>query len=254
MNQKAFTFLIFILILSIQCSCQTTDPSSTTTSETESVKKIETTPVAKTPAQLRAERLRDYSFLEMDGKKIHYRSEGEGPVMILIHGMGSNLTQWNHYTDYFKTKFQVVSVDLPGGRFGKSESLYKMNHTDNLSLFISDFMNSLNIDKAHIIGSSYGGSTAYNFAANHSEKVDKLILIAPAIRLNDPLVEKINNPTLLIWGEKDPILPLEQAHFLNDNIKDSKLTIYEGGPHVPIDAPYAKRSIQDIEQFLKANK
>jgi len=186
--------------------------------------------------------------MQLDGKKIHYRDEGKGPALVLIHGMGSNLKQWNNYTDMLKDKYRVISMDTPGGRFGSSEAMFARPSTDSIAIFITMMMDELNIDKAHICGSSYGGATAINVAATFPERVEGLILIAAAQALS-PLVKDITAPTLIMWGENDPILPLDQANTLNETIKGSVLKVYAGGKHVPTDS-HKDETVADIREFL----
>ena len=253
MNQKAFIFFFLILASIFPCSCQT-KKSNNTTKEKALKEDISTKSITQFLKEKRVNKIavkhKDFSFLELEGKKIHYRDEGNGPTIVLIHGMGSNLTQWNHYTDYFKASFRVISLDLPGGKYGKSEKMLKFGNTDNLAVFLNKFLTTLSVKDAHIIGSSYGGAVGFKFAANFNKKVKSLILIAPAVRINNPLTKKIKNPTLIIWGDKDSLLPVKQAYQLNKVIKNSILKIYEGGPHVPIKNTYARRSIKDIEDFI----
>lgn len=204
---------------------------------------------AEARAKRLAERNKTYTMVQLANKNIHYRDEGEGHPLLLIHGMGSNLKQWNDYTDVLSQKYRVISMDMPGGRFGQSEAMFTRPSTDSMALFITMLMDELELDKATICGSSYGGATAINVAAIYPERVEKLILIAAAQALS-PMTKDINAPTLIMWGEKDPILPLEQAHTLKVNITDSKLIIYKDGPHVPTES-HKEETLTDIQTFLE---
>jgi len=247
MNQIASLFLFFLCIGSItSCIGQIENPDKPSNIVTKQKTAQELRQEAR--AKRLAERNKTYNFATLNGKKIHYRDEGTGPTLILIHGMGSNLKQWNHYNDYFKENYRVLSMDLPGARFGQSEALFAFASTDSLAYFVTMLMDELKIEKAHVAGSSFGGATAIQMAALYPERVNKLILIAAAQAMS-PIVKEIKAPTLIMWGEKDPILPLEQAHSLNSNIPGSKLKIYKDGPHVPTDS-HAEETIADIDAFL----
>lgn len=189
-----------------------------------------------------------YSFLSINGTKVHYRDQGTGTPVVLIHGMGSNLNQWNHLSAQLSKNYRVLSMDLPGSKFGKSGQMFQKSQADSIALFIDLFMENLKVDKAHIIGSSYGGAIAINLAASFKERVNKLVLISSA-SYKSPLVNKIENKTLIIWGGQDKLLPLSQGKILHQRIAGSELVNYDDGKHVPI-LTHPKRITKDIAQFL----
>ncbi|QQR97033.1 MAG: alpha/beta hydrolase [Sphingobacteriales bacterium] len=53
-------------------------------------------------------------FIDIDGMKVHYRIEGDGKPIVLIHGTGSCLQTWDIWTDSLKKNFKVIRVDMPG--------------------------------------------------------------------------------------------------------------------------------------------
>ena len=247
MNQITSTLLKIFFLLSIYgCSAQSGN----------SIKPAKVVTKAKTSQELRIEARqirqvalkKTYSFIQLNGKKIHYRDEGLGPVLVLIHGMGSNLKQWNNYIDFFMKDFRVISMDLPGGKYGQSEALFTMSKTDSLAYFVSVLMDELNIDKAHVAGSSLGGAIAIQLAALYPQRVSRLILISAA-QTHNPAVKTIKAPTLIIWGDNDRLTPLDQAHILQKSIEGSELIIYEGGGHVPTNS-HTKDITAAIASFL----
>ncbi|WP_197472233.1 alpha/beta fold hydrolase, partial [Oleiphilus sp. HI0067] len=54
------------------------------------------------------------SFMELDGNRIHYRDEGEGDVIVLIHGTASSLHTWDAWTESLKQHYRIIRMDLPG--------------------------------------------------------------------------------------------------------------------------------------------
>ncbi|MBB6610967.1 alpha/beta hydrolase [Pontibacter sp. Tf4] len=117
-------------------------------------------------------------YLTIDGANLHYRDEGRGTPIILLHGTAASLNTWDGWSTELSKNYRVLRLDLPG--FG----LTGRNQTDTYSIayyadLLLHFMDSLNIDKAHIAGSSLGGQIAFDFAADHPERVQKLILISP---------------------------------------------------------------------------
>ena len=117
-------------------------------------------------------------FISLDGATLHYRDEGQGTPVVLLHGTAASLHTWDGWAKEMSKSHRVLRLDLPG--FG----LTGRNTTDTYSIeYYSDlllhFLDSLNIERAHLAGSSLGGQIAYDFAASHPERVQKLILVSP---------------------------------------------------------------------------
>ena len=51
--------------------------------------------------------------MTLNGRKIHYRDEGEGPTIVLIHGTGASLHTWEDWTKYLIKDYRVIRLDLP---------------------------------------------------------------------------------------------------------------------------------------------
>ncbi|MEJ8801407.1 alpha/beta fold hydrolase [Pontibacter sp. H249] len=117
-------------------------------------------------------------FISIGGANLHYRDEGQGTPIILLHGTAASLNTWDGWTAELSKTHRVLRLDLPGfGLTGRnSTDTYTIAYYSNLVL---NFLNQLGIDKAHIAGSSLGGQIAFDFAANHPERVQKLILVSP---------------------------------------------------------------------------
>ncbi|GAB3200356.1 pimeloyl-ACP methyl ester carboxylesterase [Pontibacter aydingkolensis] len=117
-------------------------------------------------------------FKSIAGANLHYRDEGQGTPIILLHGTAASLNTWDGWAKELSKTHRVLRLDLPG--FG----LTGRNQTDTYTIayyseLVQHFMDELGIDKAHIAGSSLGGQIAYDFAATHPERVQKLILVSP---------------------------------------------------------------------------
>lgn len=87
-------------------------------------------------------------------KKIHYRINGNGNPVILIHGFGEDGEIWNHQVDHLKNKFQLIVPDLPGS--GKSEMIDDMS-IEGMAEVIHAIIHEEDIDVCPIIGHSMGG-------------------------------------------------------------------------------------------------
>lgn len=123
--------------------------------------------------------LESSEFLPMDGMNVHYTDEGDqsdSVPMVLIHGTGSSLHTFEGWTKKLKKRRRVIRPDLPGygltGPFPDRD--YSMESYVN---FLKVFLNQLEVDQCVLAGNSLGGGIAWRFAAEHPEKVHKLILI-----------------------------------------------------------------------------
>jgi len=112
------------------------------------------------------------------GQKIHYMEAGSGPVVILLHGLGGDLTNWASTVGPLSEKYHVIAPDQIG--FGHSDKPLINYRVGTLVDFLDGFYKELKIEKASLVGNSLGGWTAAAFALAHPEKVDRLILVDSA--------------------------------------------------------------------------
>jgi len=116
-------------------------------------------------------------FLEVDGLRVHYRIEGKGPVLVLLHGMLSSLHTWDGWTERLKKNYTVVRLDMPGFGLtgpGPDRFLYTRQEFEKV---LDDIFNGLKLKKFTLAGNSLGGFFSWRYAIRHPEKVEKLILI-----------------------------------------------------------------------------
>ncbi len=99
-------------------------------------------------------------FIEADGIKIHYRTRGEGPVLLLLHGITLSSEQWSPFLDSFAKKYTVIAPDFPG--HGKSNRLPAHFGFDKWASLILNMLNQLGIEKIKAIGNSAGYTPAYD--------------------------------------------------------------------------------------------
>lgn len=97
--------------------------------------------------------------------------------VILLHGWGGSLQSLNPLAQELSDKlpFRIINLELPG--FGQTVMQSEVMGTEDYAEFVNDFMNDQGIAKAILVGHSFGGKTAINFALNHPDKVENLILI-----------------------------------------------------------------------------
>ncbi|WP_276499241.1 alpha/beta fold hydrolase [Pontibacter litorisediminis] len=117
-------------------------------------------------------------FKSIAGANVHYRDEGKGTPIVLLHGTAASLNTWDGWASELSKSHRVLRLDLPGfGLTGRNVTdTYTIDYYADLLLH---FLDSLGIEQAHLAGSSLGGQIAFDFAADHPERVQKLILVSP---------------------------------------------------------------------------
>ena len=136
---------------------------------------------------LKAEYANDYSkFIEVNEMQVHYRDEGKGFPIILIHGTASSLHTWNDWTKELTQTYRVIRMDLPA--FGITGPNKNADYSIKAyTQFLHQFLAKMEIDKFYLVGNSLGGNIAWNYAAEYPEKIEKLILVdASGLPTNKP--------------------------------------------------------------------
>ena len=117
-------------------------------------------------------------FIEINGVNTHFRRQGAGEALLLIHGFGSSTYTWRGVVDSLAQDFEVHAIDLPG--FGFSQALQATPTVDAYVDFINDFMQTLGLGGAVFMGNSFGGEISWRCALKYPERVRALILIDAA--------------------------------------------------------------------------
>ncbi|MFY9241879.1 MAG: alpha/beta hydrolase [Polaribacter sp.] len=125
-------------------------------------------------------------FLEIDGMQVHYRDEGEGFPIVLVHGTASSLHTWNAWTKELTKNYRVIRMDLPA--FGITGPNKNADYSIKAyTQFLNQFLTQIKVDKFYLAGNSLGGNIAWNYTAEYPEKVSKLILVdASGLPTNKP--------------------------------------------------------------------
>jgi pimeloyl-ACP methyl ester carboxylesterase len=117
--------------------------------------------------------------INIQGTSVHYRDEGQGPPLLLLHGTGASLHTWDRWTEILQPYFRIVRLDLPGfGLTGPDANRdYTISHYVDV---VQAFTQALELPRFHLAGNSLGGEIAWNYALEHPQQVDRLILIDAA--------------------------------------------------------------------------
>ena len=125
-------------------------------------------------------------FIEINGMQVHYRDEGKGFPIVLVHGTASSLHTWDAWTKELTKTNRVIRMDLPAfGITGPNATAdYSIKSYTN---FLNQFLQKVKVDEFHLAGNSLGGNIAWNYTAEHPKKVEKLILVdASGLPTNKP--------------------------------------------------------------------
>lgn len=133
-------------------------------------------------------------YVTVDNLSIHYRCEGEGSPIVLLHGMGSNSKSWKNQINAFKDYFKVFAWDAPG--YGKSSDPKKeLIDFKSFAEILKKFLDQLQLKNIYILGHSMGSALAMELYNLYPEYVDSLILADPT-RGSAPLNNKQNEKSL----------------------------------------------------------
>ncbi len=137
----------------------------------------------------------------VDGHRLAYLDEGQGPPLILIHGFGGSMWQWE-YQQSLATHFRVITPDLIGsGLSDKPDLDYR---PEALIESVRGFMDTLGLSTATLVGNSMGAGLAIGMALSHPHRVDRLVLIDGLPdhvreRLASPLMQRAVNTDVPVW-------------------------------------------------------
>lgn len=116
-------------------------------------------------------------YATLEGLRVRYVRGGSGPPVLLVHGILSSIYTWRDLLPLLTRQHEVVALDLPG--FGASDQPADLSGEVYPTVLLR-LMERLAIPRAAIVGHSLGGAAASVLAAQHPERVERLVLIAPA--------------------------------------------------------------------------
>ena len=140
--------------------------------------------------------------VEVNGERVAYLDIGQGQPVILIHGFGGSMWQWEHQQQPLSAEFRLITPDLIGsGLSTKPDIEYRPEQM--LEYFIG-FMDALRIRQATLVGNSMGAGLAIGMALTYPDRVSQLVLIdgLPANvreRLTSPSIRRALDTAAPSW-------------------------------------------------------
>jgi 2-hydroxy-6-oxonona-2,4-dienedioate hydrolase len=131
------------------------------------------------------------------GQNIHYFEVGQGPTVILLHGLGGAKELWLANISALGSMYHVYAIDQIG--FGQSDKPLIDYKIGTFADFLRGFMQAEKIAKATLVGNSLGGWIATDFAVQHPEMVDKLVLVDAAGLAGQGPLPDLNPSTIAGW-------------------------------------------------------
>jgi pimeloyl-ACP methyl ester carboxylesterase len=254
--------------------------------------------------------------ITLHGHRVAYRTAGDGPVLLLVHGITGNACQWDDVIPLLAERYHVIAPDLLGhGQSAKPRGDYSLGA---YAAGIRDLLITLGHKRATVVGHSLGGGIAMQFAYEYPPFAERLVLVnsgglgrevhallraasLPGSEIVLPLIaharvlglgaaigaafsklgfrpgsdlaemaagyaslgdaearqafihtiravidpggQRVSAtdrlyltqlmPSLVIWGDRDPLIPVGHAQIAHEHMVGSRLEIFEGQGHFP---------------------
>jgi pimeloyl-ACP methyl ester carboxylesterase len=196
--------------------------------------------------------------ISVNGLGLCYEIEGDGEPVVLIPGFASGRALWSRQGEALSRNLRVITFDPRG--IGESDKPEGPQTIGLLAGDVAHLLQALGVASAHIVGVSFGGFVAQEFALKYPSMTRKLVLcctsfggpnhvmserveLASTRELNasqfeaavnfnaESRVERIDTPTLVVSGDADGIVPVQNSRNLAAKIPGAELRIIEGGSH-----------------------
>ncbi|MET1076971.1 MAG: alpha/beta hydrolase [Pseudomonas sp.] len=122
--------------------------------------------------------------MKLSSGRFAYLCKGQGAAVLLLHGLGSSLRDWQAQIDYLSRYYKVYALDLRG--HGDSEPLRARLELADMAADVAEFIATLEIDPCFVVGISMGGMVGFQLLASHPEQVRGFVAInsAPSFPLD----------------------------------------------------------------------
>ncbi len=181
-------------------------------------------------------------FVQVKGMRIHLQRSGEGPPLLLLHGLVGSARNWRQNVGFLSRYATVYAVDL--FNMGESERVADLDAgLEATADSLSALLDALGLDRADVAGHSHGGAVAMMLAARHPQRVGKLVLFAPAnpfCNFGEGLLRFYQRPLGMWFARRIPALPrrlkaiaLGRMYGDPGRVAEGALDGYIGGLQIP---------------------
>ena len=139
-----------------------------------------------------------HRYIEVAGIGTHFVVAGQGPPVLLVHGLGSSAATWQRTIEPLAERHTVYALDMPG--HGDSEKPEVQYSLEAGVAYLADFLDALNVPRAALVGNSMGGLLSLGMALEHPERVTRLALV-DAAGLGRELAMALRLASLPVVGE-----------------------------------------------------
>ena len=124
-------------------------------------------------------------YASVNGARIYYEVHGEGEPVIFLNGILANTASWAFQLPVFSREFEVILMDFRGqGRSDKPRMRYTMEmHADDVRALLDH----LDVQRAHVVGISYGAEVGMIFALRYPERVRSLVVACAVSHVDRPM-------------------------------------------------------------------
>jgi 2-hydroxy-6-oxonona-2,4-dienedioate hydrolase/2-succinyl-6-hydroxy-2,4-cyclohexadiene-1-carboxylate synthase len=138
---------------------------------------------------------------QANGVELHYQQSGQGPDIVMVHGMTGNLAIWHlEIVPALMADYRITTYDLRG--HGYSQVPPTGYTTEDHANDLKNLLDTLGIERADIVGHSFGADIALHFAILYPERVKRLVLVEPGIPAMTPMRERPDWEGWKYWRDK----------------------------------------------------
>ena len=118
-----------------------------------------------------------HDFITTNGVRLHYVTQGSGPLMLLLHGFPEFWYSWRHQIPEFAKDYKVVAIDLRGYNDSDKPADSTAYSMPEFIKDVQGVITGLGYEKCVLVGHDWGGAIAWSFAYAHPEMVERLIVL-----------------------------------------------------------------------------
>ncbi|MBW4651259.1 MAG: alpha/beta hydrolase [Kastovskya adunca ATA6-11-RM4] len=118
-----------------------------------------------------------HEYITSNGIRLHYVTQGEGPLMLMLHGFPEFWYSWRHQIPEFAKDYKVVALDMRGYNESDKPSEQSAYVMEEFIKDVEGVIAGLGYEKCVLVAHDWGGAIAWNFAYAHPEMVERLMVL-----------------------------------------------------------------------------